>query len=292
MRCLFAILLCLAACRLAAQGYIAFPTDSARWNVVVLGNGCLHNELYGMDGDTLLDGTSYRKIYVLSQTADTVWRRESARYCCALREDSARRIWARWPDISGERLIYHFGLSQWDTARFYVRFFNQHFPAEVTYVDSVQAFGIWRRVWWMRFEGAPNTRWIEGIGSINGPFETDYIPTESPLLACFALGGQKRYQEAGFGACYCPPKASAMPDQPDPRISLQPNPLEGQARLQLSGITADSGAVFDMQGRRLLALPAPQDGGLLDFSELPPGNYVLLLYSKGQPAGWQRFMRN
>jgi len=73
-----------------SQTYVAFPTDTASWNCLFWWNGSpnpadqwVQNYNFKMNGDTILKGNSYKKIY---------YNFNGSHYCGGLREDNLKQI--------------------------------------------------------------------------------------------------------------------------------------------------------------------------------------------------------
>lgn len=130
---------------------------------------------YLMQGDTLIKGEVYKKVY--STDYDSLIYNPI--YVAAMREDSLGRVFVLYdPSIvttvpfgvfdTSECLLYDFSLTPGDT--FLVTGLGYDSVRIVDYIDSVYIAGDWRRQIHFVQQSLPNRVWIEGIGSMKGLF--------------------------------------------------------------------------------------------------------------------------
>ena len=168
--------------------YHPFPDSNAFWGIDgmnIFNYSLCYDARYGLNGDTIIDGKVYSKVYSL---VDSTINNPNSTYFAAIREDD-KRIYTV---INGfpEEVLYDFNLSVSDTISFhYSLLFNSpaEFSRRVSQIDSVLLYnGEFRK----RFVFEPigdNSSTpdvvVEGVGSIiwRGLF--------NPLINAIATNG-------------------------------------------------------------------------------------------------------
>ena len=301
MKALLLLSLLFANHLLSAQTYQPFAVAGAKWFV--------HDEYidnrvdtyyYFIDGDTLIDGTSYRKVYVRALEYDgplggfgPPYSYQSARTLHGVVRDepATRRVYGRvfdelpyglCPDsVGAEVLLYDFSLTAGEEligcphAGSYVGPDGDTLFYSPT-IDSVGAT-TWRDVahatQYLPNTGGPD-RLIEGIGGDLGPFTptaTVFIPGIVITLADYCVGTEV--------ACGLQP-TGATDLALDQGLSVAPNPATEALTLSLPTTSAGplSVQLHDLTGRTRYRL-----GGLtplafpltLPVGHLAPGMYAL-----------------
>lgn len=142
-----------------------FISPNKQWNVRLSGGIGLTTEIFKIEGDSLLNSTSYSKIWVSFDSLFT-WK-----YQGLLREDS--NIVYFIPPNESEGILYDFNLNVGDTVIVNNIFCND-IPVTIIGIDTVEYFGISRKRWAIGEDGYVNEFWVEGIGSLNGPLYTRF----------------------------------------------------------------------------------------------------------------------
>ena len=259
-------LLC-AALQTKAQIPATFPDSAASWNVYFYISPDPFLPIqeyyfrYYLDGDTLLGGQNYAKVYEAPTNAmliDTA----NATYVGGLREDSARKVWfygpgpqfyepyCDYPPDTTEQLLYDFGLEVGDTA-----FMGS--PSLPYYtclgVDTININGTLRRRLDMTAANCSGCEyWVEGVGSSKGLFypwcelfEWDWE------LICFEDPDIFYNASPSITNCYT---IASLDDPLVQQVQLWPNPA--QEALSISLHESMQGLfqleVFDVRGQRVL----------------------------------------
>ncbi len=158
MRKIITFLILLYGIALALNAQISsIAVDGTTWQYVhtTFSSFAIRNNV--VNGDTLVNGRSYKKVYSYSQ-----YDRNHAIYYCAFREEG-NKIYALpsehncyLPVVNEEVLLYNFSLKEGDK-------FAMH---EVTKVDSININGELRK----RIAFSGYETWVEGIGSLQRYF--------------------------------------------------------------------------------------------------------------------------
>ncbi len=263
---------------------------------------------YRIDGDTLLQGQQYRKLYFLDLYAENIWEHpddedyflEDEQLIGALREDTAARqvffldfdhpYYDSWCDSTTEQLILDFNYELGDTLQGLCTTLKkaaeeEWWPPCIT--DSIYTRFIWgkeRRV--IRCEagtqGEHYEYLIEGIGFLKGPFAfgSHYIVVTK--------GGHYLHR-------YCAPDIAESCDlltsitelhAQEGSLRLYPNPAQDVAQLSWQGSAPDKAeaVLCDATGREMLRVPLRLSTGHAELSlrGLPAGWYSVLVESEGE----------
>ena len=182
--------LCLTArSQISTVNNVPFVQDGKKWEMQV---GGIEENLYGnrIDGDTLIDGTNWKKVYNYIFMADFNYP-----YYVALREVD-KKVYAIAKDSNKPRLLYNFNLKVGDIVNCGMEgnafacllddgeqpdmLLGFPFKAylRLDRIDTIQVSGSARRRFILTlldafrepFEKINNVVWIEGVGSGAGPF--------------------------------------------------------------------------------------------------------------------------
>jgi len=165
-----------------SQIYYPFPTDTSTWDCLFWHQWSpsdihLTNTQYCLQGDTIIDGNSYNKIYYVEPdnfTLDTI-------YIGGIREDSSKNIYffpnneslptpgpISFPSDTTEYLIYTF--NNLDIGM--ILPIENNTEMMVIGIDSVLVGNNYRKRYTIQNNNFGNDYWIEGIGSINDLFSS------------------------------------------------------------------------------------------------------------------------
>lgn len=176
-----------------AQTYYPFPDTNSIWHTVGYNmfdwNEYIFN--FALDGDTIIDGQNYSKVY---QLADTLFGDPASIYIGALRENQNRQILLQLPGMQ-EFVLYDFNLGVGDSIWYpvggalcgsgYSLEVREHYSV-VTGLQTMQlANGQTRKAW--KLAGIINDTWVEGIGSIT------WFGLLNPLISDVALCGDQYF---------------------------------------------------------------------------------------------------
>ncbi len=179
-----------------SQIYYPFPTDTSRWDCLFWHQWSpsdihLTNTQYCLQGDTIINGNSYNKIYYVEPdnfTLDTI-------YIGGIREDSLKNIYffpynenlptpgpISFPSDTIEYLIYTF--NNLDIGM--ILPIENNTEMMVTGIDSVLVGDYYRKRYTIQNNNFGNDYWIEGIGSINDLFSSfTYLFEWTYYTLCF-----------------------------------------------------------------------------------------------------------
>jgi hypothetical protein len=187
----------------------------------------------------------------------------------------------------------------------------QSHKLKVTGKDSLLINGAWRK----RFTligpnnpcsgGMPNyfvEKWVEGIGCLNGPFNSgisdicifDYC---LPLLLCHKKNGTLEYIDSQINSCYATPcTGSGLRTYAiDANISVYPNPAINEITVNLNGNTEESELkVYTLLGQLLIEKKSQYFSSnklSMDISTLKAGIYLLKCFSQDKLIGTMKFVK-
>ena len=237
-----------------------------------------------LDGDTLLNGIHYKKLYM--PRADYVPSYQCypqdtiSGYKGALRQDtSARIVYIVPPDSLTEQLLYDFKMNVGDTVKGYLA---GYFPNIVVSVDSVMVGASFRKRWMV--DETNNVYFIEGIGSTYGLIRAlpggAIIDYDQIDFLCFQQNGVTLYPDTN-SQCGLILSRSEIP-VPQEAVRVYPNPSD-------SWIQIDIDLHADVEEIRLTGLNAQllyqrflleEKSVRIDYLE--NGVYILTVITKDQ----------
>jgi len=283
---------------LSAQDYIPLVQEQATWIIKFsfYGEPDTPPELFGyrIEGDTLLDGTAYKKVYLLSffTYPDSLpvppYRKSGQALFGAIREDLVeRKVYARiferkdledfCTDVTEEKLWYDFSAEIGDTLPSCL---NDLAGGQntVTGIDTIFLYGENRRNW------AINQcigSMVEGIGTQTGLFD--------PFFCLLILDAEYKLIDYCVGSelnCGIV-DASATREELLPASALKvfPNPAADQFRvvLDVPAVGIESVSLYNVSGALLVEVPGNGSSALdLDMRRAPPGVYLIrVITTKG-----------
>ena len=253
-----------------------FPQD-AEWsvNLVSMGEFSAFGS-YGVIGDTLIGGKSYRRIAFCNMA---LFDPSIANYHSALR-DSIGRWYVIPADASDEYLLYDFRGEIGDTVTVQNPFLQNGFddPVQlvVVSIDTNEFEGPERRTWQLESFVGWDEYWYEGIGSYNGLFHhLAFISDAGHALVCFHENDSLVYQFQGFSNCEW---TTDIAKNFEPQYELHPSPASNQVKIDLD-VPIEQVIVTDLSGRRS---HVPWKESVLDVSSLPAGIYVIKIIDRDQ----------
>ncbi len=185
-----------------------------------------------LQGDTVFQNKTYKKLLGTSDTLQVKWDYEGA-----MREDTPGKVYFRAAGSFSDHLIYDFNIVVNDT--FTGFYYENEYKMIVDSIVQIQLLnGEWRKQYYFTgisgFYGYEN--WIEEIGSDNGLTNsgvffsiTDYYPS----LNCFTENGVVKVYNNSFFSCYSIVGISEAPNQQSSTII--PNPVQEYATIELLG---------------------------------------------------------
>ncbi len=278
------------------QEYHKMINESFYWDVpyadmgyICSGFGDTGPFRYSISGDTLINNTSYSKIFISSFinlnippapncppfAVDTVFSLFPYYF---LREDTVeRKVW-RYSTFSGEdELLYDFTLLQGDSIE---NIETCSFHTIDTIYNIITNDGISRKKY--EFGGSqwifPGGFYIEGIGGAGGLFEVPfYFFEEGSWLMCV-----KDNNNTIYGNYNCYDFISSVPDiDNNLHINMYPNPTSGKFWINNPNNKQDfiSVEIFNSFGKKLMVFKTSEDLIPIDLSEKPKGVYLIRIKS-------------
>lgn len=267
---IFTILAMLSVANISnAQTYVPFPTsgDSAVWfqsYSSINSNG--YYELF-IDGDTIIDGLEYVKIY------ETYDGSMPGYYLAAIREAN-KVVYLRsmsFNNLTADTILYDFNVQVGDTLNW---FGMEGLFVYVSAIDSVLVNGIHRK----RFQLISEMTWdfylIEGIGSTSGLIP-GYIEFEGgTFLHCFRLNGNIIWQNSQWNTgCY----VSTNELKGNSKITINPNPTNDYLNLTFETIEPREFLILNALGQIVFNEKSTDSEVILNVQTLPQGFYVLAI---------------
>lgn len=274
--------------RAAAQTY-PVPDSGAVWSVATSFMGVfVHDERFATLGDTVIGGNTYRKVVV---TDDAIVDPQSATYYAALREEDG--VWYGIDAGSAEETVrYDFTAEVGETIMI-DGLFDTGTEVIITAIDSIELADGFHTRWAVNdpvFMAFPEY-WVEGIGSLNGPFYAGLHVTDMGMrLLCFKEQDLLIYLDPFPGQCALTTSIDGIDAIAD--ASLFPNPITGTSLL-----VVDNGAdgplqleVHDAMGRCVLRDASINGRFELRRASFPPGLFTYRAWSGTRSVALGRFI--
>ncbi|MFW6328120.1 MAG: T9SS type A sorting domain-containing protein [Bacteroidota bacterium] len=179
MKKAFLLIMALLPLFLTSQNTKALVKDGAVWREIVHYMNSPSDKIqFLIQGDTVLLGETYKKVYKTNYDSTLIWKK----YFGAIREDSNARIYflidsvySSYGDLyfpgeftdTTEVLLYDFSAGIGDTVIVPNYLDSNNI---ITQIDSIQIIGEYRKKYVISTFSYGSEYWIEGIGSINGLF--------------------------------------------------------------------------------------------------------------------------
>ncbi len=216
------IVCCILGTRLNKAQEI-FPTSDAIWNVQHFVNSSLLNEwIYGLSGDTIINDTTYQKLYLLNDSTLNIDSEDI--YLGGFRQED-KKVWFRLGIVNEDEsfdeefLLYDFSKNIGDTI-----VHNDQYSIVTAAGEKHYNIGCSKKKWISIVRGieeTPNGRiyivggsqtpeyWIEGVGNTTSLLGSRLnLPTDgnnySLKLACFKHNGEIKYLNNDLcNKCFC-----------------------------------------------------------------------------------------
>lgn len=279
------------------QDYHAFPTDSAYWDFggwdVIMDPApneqyCV-NYRYALRGDTILNGTTYSKLYsngpqelYFDNCGIEEFYLQQATYQAALREDSTKKIWIREAGDTTEMLYWDFALDTGDT--FCFDYISQSWCLPVSKIDSILISGDYRKQ--IHFQSYDT--WIEGIGGWKG-LEELHKSAGASWFACFT--DQREQILHKFEDLFsCGNITDVEPlSASDEAFKIHPNPVTKTNYITINHISGDQYYInmYTMLGQNIRSVKTYKEKTLIDTYGLNEGVYLIVIIDK-QGERWAK----
>lgn len=283
---------------LKSQNYFAFPTNNAIWNQFYWWNGAPvdqwgYNYQYIMDGDTMLGGKSYNKIYYKETDYPT-----SRVFIGGLREDSLRQIFF-FPDSSFQGTGSPTTLTDYSTEQLLYTFNNLHtgdtLPIhqgvaliKVVAIDSVLIGTTYRK----RYEIQNSNLlflpeyWIEGIGSTKDLLSPFMYEFEWELFNLCFSDTATYYINSPTGADSCHWDITGLNETfHSSPLKVFPSPCHNYICVDTNPYSQNSViTIKNLLGQTVIVLNNIQTTEIIDVSSLPPGEYYIEVRNNNKTA--------
>lgn len=272
--------------------YVSFPDSNAVWSEYYWSteSPAIYNKYALFNEDTVINERTYQKVFhTVNRSTITP---ENRIYTGGIREDSLKRIFASssfgWfvtPETD-EILLYDFSLNEGDTIWRYISdTVAANFTADylvVENIDTILIHNTLRKVF--NFCNYPWTRWIEGIGNIQGLiFPSGDLTTggDNSELICMHQNDTLMYFNDDYEGCVPQFVIDNVALLPNHEIKVYPNPVAGRT-VNFENLQFDTLELYDIHGQ---IIEKNNVVGLtrfvLDASDLAPGIYTYRLIKKG-----------
>lgn len=246
-----------------STGYIPLPEDSlVKWvmRYEYVDPGVCHEVYYfnyRMIGDTSIAGNSYKKVYsenlylTYSQFGTPGCSNPPAnRYIAAFRQDTLnKRAYLLLPGFSNDTLLYDFSLNVGDTLFSVVNDFTlgcANFNV-INILDSVLVGGVYYQ--WQKFSNCVEG-YVEGVGSLNDPFQTHFVTEGSYNLVCLKRDTSVIFDQTSYGV-FCN-IYSVVNESASPTFLIYPSPAFDYFELDFSeNVNLDLIKIFDSFGKQV-----------------------------------------
>ena len=249
-----------------------------------------HNYIYYTNGDSIIDGVEYKKIYQRHETTYR-WMAPPPHQNCdgtsfynklrtLLRQDG-KQIYIYESGV--EDLLYDFDLAVGDTLPITWNMCTE--GVYVTDIDSIFMVDHYRKIFYLNDVWEIGDFLIEGVGSNYGLLEDFPTPLLSypSWLLCFTLNDTTYFP--GYGE-ECDLTVKAPLPAMNTQLRAYPNPVKDKLWIDhQAGTDIYQAIVYDCAGRALLIKPEQTNPNsvLFDLSGLKPGLYILQL-TNGESA--------
>lgn len=281
---------------LSSQAYVPFPSDSARWNNLFWHQWSatdisLTNSVYLLEGDTILNGKSYKKVYSFV----TDYSYSSAGYIGGLREDNTKNIYffpttvnldtpgpISFPNDTSEHLLYTFDNLE---VGMLLPINEDATEIKVLAIDSVLMGDKYRKRYKIQNDALLYIDyWIEGIGSNKDLFSPFTYEFEWEYYTLCFTGSITYYLNSpnGEDSCHYSLPNVGLNEKSSLDFNLYPNPATQTLTIK-SGIAKHSVSVniYSLTGQRVF-----QNGMLnaaleINVERFEPGIYIVEITDAG-----------
>ena len=273
------LLLALAATNLKAQDYKPLVEDGKQWNVLFSYPWSppepqhKYTDIYKIEGDTLLDGMTYKMMHATRNEDLTGWNLWGF-----IRETEDGQVFSRRPSTSDEQLMYDFSMEVGDTICMCDYGYDECCMVVVEKGETI-VNGEPRQqiVLEYPFGGGAGEVWIEGIGSLYGIIDSGslFLTGGSTNLLCYYEDGDLVWQNTtpGYNECYIvnPNDPQGIEeDETSLFVSVFPNPAKGKVLIE--GLEPTEVQVYNSLGQLVTTV---RNSNGVNVSGLPDGVYLL-----------------
>ena len=238
------------------------------WTVVdCLNFGACETSIYKFQGDTIISGINYKKLYISSDSTMTFWY-----YKGAFREDSSKKVFMQ--SNPNDIFYYDFGLNKNDTV------IVQTKQMVVDSIDTVTLItGEKRKILFLHDANYFCVdQWTDGIGSFMGLVNVDEgcaidIWYE---LNCFTENDTLKYHNSDYPSCYY--STEGINENTLNHVSVYPNPATDNLTIETNINTEERLEIINMVGQTIHTSNIIKKA-TINTSAFPNGVYILKLYT-------------
>lgn len=256
-----------------SQNYYPLIEENRTWNVISViitgpypGDTSFSTLTYKFIGDTIIDSTTYLKLYRSSEENPINWTLD-----CFMRENE-KKVWLKDISQDNEILMYDFSLNVGDSILDY---------SGLTYliIDSTgfETIGQDERIkYYLSSIEMPDyyhETWIDGIGSSKGIcFGGSVLFVGGwTWYLCMSENGELIFMNPNYESCYLITEVS---ENNEPMIQVYPNPTKSLIILEnIDNIEIESITLTNLKGQLIKQFNSKKTK--LDISEISPGLYFL-----------------
>ena len=288
------------------QKYYPFPKDNAQWNNFTWAQwgpdpaeSAIVNSKYILEGDTIIKGLEYSKVYYQSDYD------KAKQYICGLREDTNKNVYvysemmhlpnycgSSFPSDTSESLLYTFNNLEPGMA---LPINQGKTTIQVIEIDSVMVGCDYRKRYKIQEEGLfAYDYWIEGIGSTKDLFAPYSYEFEWTLYAlCFTDSTTYHLNWPWWSSqdsCHISlPYGIEEIQQPD--FIVHPNPTSNFIFVDVpSTVLPVTCHVLNIQGQLLFTELLSDTNQKLDVTDLKSGVYLVWIESSNKRV-FRRFVK-
>lgn len=255
----------------------SFPDPDNRWSVVTTNWDLYLTEIFAYTGDTVIHNQSYQKI---CSTYDSSYS-SGWMYSGAIRGE-ADHIYAIFPYMENEGLLYDFSVEAGDTLNIINAWCLEPFPIVCESIDSVEINGSFRKKF--TFENQ-YSQWIEGIGSLEGPLNTgmtNCIFDVYSSLLCFHVDNNLSYPPDA-NSCYLTNVGVTSKPLTD-HFRIYPNPAKSYIVVEADQTPKEACylEIFNPNGIKVLEKQIETTTTFLNLASLSNGIYFVRIADNGK----------
>ena len=236
------------------------------------------------EGDTIINGTPYNKLWQTTDSTFTNWY-----YARAMRETPDGKVYQLGSD--GEELLYDFSLEV--NEHFITEINGCEINLEVESIDSITLLNGERR---KRINFVYEIEsWIEGIGSTYGLLNVGWEQCAVDWyfeLNCFTENDTLKYDNPDFEGCYV--ITTGAQESATGSLQLSPNPFRDFTKFTFPYNENNTYKlqIIDVQGKIIKTITNIHLGELIiQDQNLQSGLYYLVFYENGQLRNSEKMIK-
>jgi hypothetical protein len=270
-----------------AQTYRPIPESKVIWKVLFWDYSVFPCNLweiryYYLDGDTILNSYSYKKLYLKTDYLTCTHVNYPWGFYGGIRQDTLNKlVYYNLITFNHDSLLYDFNLHLNDTVN------NPNlspYTQTVDNIDSIQLTdGSYRKTFRLSPGGCGQDKLIEGIGSEAGIFE----PIECAIgassgLSCFGVDSIILYDAGITGIGDCNLINAVKEDEIYSEVLVYPNPGNGLFYFDLSQCNFMESVVqiVNAQGKEVLVIQEGKSIFPIDLSDFTSGIYLFRIVNE------------